>query len=103
RTYNTKDVNSESAMCEASWDGGTSYTQRFMILRALGQLGFEETGDSYSGRAAQGLTLEQDIYGIVLQSLHMGLPYIGIYGEDLIEVEGNIDVQEAYNFGNKYA
>jgi hypothetical protein len=89
------------------WDGGTGHTRRFTIMRCFGALGYEETLGTGEKRIASAysvdLTLEQDIYGIVLQSLHSGLPYIGIYGEDLAHVADNVEHREAFNFGNKYA
>ncbi len=84
-----------------SWDGGTTYTRRFTIMRSFGAPGFEETKRNRT--TSINLTPEQDIYGIILHSLHAGLPYIGIYGDDLIHVADNIEFQETFNFGNKYA
>lgn len=88
------------------WDGGLQHTREFAVMRCLGALGFEETWSDSVARIAEKnpeLSPEQDIYGVVLRALEVGLPYIGMYGEDLALAAANQPIQEAYAFGNRYA
>ena len=88
------------------WDGGEQHTREFTIMRCFGGLGFEETWSDVEARIAERnpeLSVEQDLYGVVLRSLEVGLPYIGIYGSDLALAGGSEEVQAAYIFGNRYA
>lgn len=87
------------------WDEGKKHMQEFIFMRCFGALGFEETLGNGEKRIQRNpiFTLQQDIYGIVLRSLAVGLPYIGIYGDDLKYVSNDGEYRESFNFGNKYA
>jgi hypothetical protein len=88
------------------WDGGMQHTHEFTVMRCLGALGFEETWGNSAARIAEQnpeLSPQQDIYGIVLRALQVGLPYIGLYGEDLAMAADDAEIREALAFGNRYA
>jgi hypothetical protein len=88
------------------WDGGQQHTREFTVMRAFGARGFEETWSDGPARIAEQnpeLSPEQDIYGIVLRALAVGLPYIGIYGSDLAIAADNDQFQQAFTFGNRHA
>ncbi len=89
------------------WDhNGISHTPQFLYMRCFGALGYEETWGVGNTRLAQvnpELSRQRDIYGVVLRALAVGVPYIGIKGDDLEHVASDVECQEALNFGNKYA
>jgi len=88
------------------WDGGTQHRDEFIVMRSLGARGFEETWNDGPHRIPAknpDLSPEQDIYGLVLRVLDVGLPYVGIYGSDLARAEDNEEFRKAFAFANRYA
>jgi len=88
------------------WDGGKQHTREFAVMRCFGALGFAETWSDSEHRIAEKnpeLSPQQDIYGVVLRVLEVGLPYIGIYGRDLAIAADDGEFEEAFNFANRYA
>jgi hypothetical protein len=89
------------------WDEyGTAHTHRFVIMRCFGSAGFDETWKTGKERIEEknpALSLQQDIYGVVLRALAVGVSYIGIKGDDLEPATDDVEYQETFNFGNKYA
>lgn len=82
------------------------HVDEFQIMRCFGALGVVETWGTAEDRIAAHnpeLSVEQDIYGVVLRALEIGTPHIAMYGSDVAKAASNEDVRGAFRFANKHA